>query len=68
MKTTDKQLQYAAVFGSFVAAQVQERRNQGRSSPNYIQIRRMVEDAHAVAEMTIEVQEWIPVDEDDIVP
>lgn len=62
---SQKDLEYNAVFGAFVALQVQERIRDGYGPPDYNLMRNFVEEAHAVAEMALEVQDWEPKEEDE---
>lgn len=66
MKLTDKTLRYAAVYGAFVAAQVRDRMRDGFGPPDYELMRNFVEEAHTVAQMSEECQEWEPAMEDEV--
>jgi len=66
MKLTKKTLEYNAVFGAFVALQVRDRINEGYGPPDYELMRNFVEEAHTVAEMAIEVQDFEPKEEEPV--
>jgi len=61
---TINELRHAAVYGAFVAAQVQEKISSGAGAPSYEEMRSYVEEAYAVADMSEEVQDFDPTSED----
>lgn len=65
---TSKEQRYNAVYGAYVAAQVQEYIREGNNGPDYETMRRFVEEAHSVAELSEEVQDFEPELEDDYDP
>lgn len=55
-KKTKETPRYLAVYGAMVALQVHKHMDEGRGAPDDEDMRRFVEEAHAVAEMAEENQ------------
>ena len=66
MNTSEKESQYTAIYGAYVAAEVREYMRLHGELPDYENMRSIVEDAYSVAEFAEEVQDWEPKDEEDV--